>query len=594
VGLALLVLASRVGAQELDLHVARGPHYAGVPIEIELRALGFEEDPQPEARAPAPARGGLELLDVAPNVSSSITIVDGRISQTKTVEFVYRFRLLVSQPGPLEVGPFQVSQGSVVRTAPALSLEVRGVPESDRMRVELRLPSSPLYVGARVPVALQFWLEKEFRSRVHAYRLHAPLFDLSDVLRFLDASEVAGGTPVSVETASGTLKLQGRVREEISQGRRYTVVSVERTVVPLQAGSHPIPPASLLVDEATRWKRDLFGRRRATHVAKWRTRDRPRTLEVRPLPAAGRPDSFAGAVGRGFALEVTAERSVVQVGEPITLTFTLRGEGNLETVGFPPLDAEGLLPPASFRVPDTELTGDFDGTQKRFTAVVRVLDERVEEIPALTYAWFNPETQSYETTHSRPIALAVRHARMVGAGDVIHAEAGETAQQPSAARRPEAPQAKNDRFLSTDADLAIESDVTRLLHHSGGGWGEAWLSGGLYAGSGLVLLAALWDRRRRSVDPARLQRRKALEAELRRIREASRRPALEATAELADALRRMLAKVPEARSGEIERVLAECDAWNYAPAALRGTATLDASVHERAVAIAERLVERAG
>jgi hypothetical protein len=563
VGLALLVLASRVGAQELDLHVARGPHYAGVPIEIELRALGFEEDPQPEARAPAPARGGLELLDVAPNVSSSITIVDGRISQTKTVEFVYRFRLLVSQPGPLEVGPFQVSQGSVVRTAPALSLEVRGVPESDR-------------------------------SRVHAYRLHAPLFDLSDVLRFLDASEVAGGTPVSVETASGTLKLQGRVREEISQGRRYTVVSVERTAVPLQAGSHPIPPASLLVDEATRWKRDLFGRRRATHVAKWRTRDRPRTLEVRPLPAAGRPDSFAGAVGRGFALEVTAERSVVQVGEPITLTFTLRGEGNLETVGFPPLDAEGLLPPASFRVPDTELTGDFDGTQKRFTAVVRVLDERVEEIPALTYAWFNPETQRYETTHSRPIALAVRHARMVGAGDVIHAEAGETAQQPSAARRPEAPQAKNDRFLSTDADLAIESDVTRLLHHSGGGWGEAWLSGGLYAGSGLVLLAALWDRRRRSVDPARLQRRKALEAELRRIREASRRPALEATAELADALRRMLAKVPEARSGEIERVLAECDAWNYAPAALRGTATLDASVHERAVAIAERLVERAG
>jgi hypothetical protein len=130
VGLALLVLASRVGAQELDLHVARGPHYAGVPIEIELRALGFEEDPQPEARAPSPARGGLELLDVAPNVSSSITIVDGRISQTKTVEFVYRFRLLVSQPGPLEVGPFQVSQGSVVRTAPALSLEVRGVPES--------------------------------------------------------------------------------------------------------------------------------------------------------------------------------------------------------------------------------------------------------------------------------------------------------------------------------------------------------------------------------------------------------------------------------------------------------------------------------
>ena len=96
----------------------------------------------------------------------------------------------------------------------------------------------------------------------------------------------------------------------------------------------------------------------------------------------------------------------------------------------PSLNAEGLLPPAHFRVPAGDPTGEIERDAKRFTAVVRVLDERVEEIPGLAYSWFDPKTQTYETTRSRPIALSVRSAQVVGAGDVettVAKTGGETA-----------------------------------------------------------------------------------------------------------------------------------------------------------------------
>ena len=61
------------------------------------------------------------------------------------------------------------------------------------------------------------------------------------------------------------------------------------------------------------------------------------------------PPSFAGAVGRGFSLEAAADRSVVQLGDPITLTLTIRGDGNLGNVALPALEGEHGFSPERFR-----------------------------------------------------------------------------------------------------------------------------------------------------------------------------------------------------------------------------------------------------
>jgi len=279
----------------------------------------------------------------------------------------------------------------------------------------------------------------------------------------------------------------------------------------------------------------------------------------------------------------------VQVGEPIALNFELRGEGNLETASLPPLDAEGLLAPSQFRVPEGELAGRLEAGAKRFTAVVRVLDPSVREIPALEYAWFDPTTEQFQTTRSRPIALSVGEAEVIGAADVQRDATRDAEAAPGAAPAPGAPAAQRGPLLLTGADLAIERDPERLLRRAEAGAQRSWLVALLYAGSlGVVGLAQL-DRRRRSVDPAVTARRRRVGAELRRVREASSLPAHEAVAELARALRKILAEVPDARGPEIDEFLGECDARSYAPEGLRDGSPLAPEFHRRAVELAERM-----
>src|SRR5262249_31604629 len=57
------------------------------------------------------------------------------------------------------------------------------------------------------------------------------------------------------------------------------------------------------------------------------------SVQVRPLPGPA-PDAFRGAVG-SYALSVGVDRAAARVGEPITVTTAIRGDGNLSSAGDP-------------------------------------------------------------------------------------------------------------------------------------------------------------------------------------------------------------------------------------------------------------------
>jgi hypothetical protein len=592
----VLLLAHAAAAQQVELRVGRGPHYVGVPVEVQIIAEGFAEDPVPEPEVGPLAAGRLAFVGVSPNISSQVTIINGRVSQSKQVQFVYRYRFWAARAGTVELGPFRVAQGGTVLSTRKVRLAVSEVPLSDRLRLELRVPEHPLYLGARVSVRLEWWLDLDLRKNLHGYTLRAPLFDLSGPFQFIDAEGDRGQTEVKIETSGGTLKLHGKTEERMARGRRYLVVSVTRTLVPLEVGKFEIAPATIIVNEGTRWQRELFGGRRATRVRKLRAADRPQSLEVRPLPRVGRGASFAGAIGKGFSLDVAADRTVVKVGDPIRLTLKLRGEGNLESAGLPPLSAEGGLSPTQFRLPDGDATGLLENGEKSFVRVVRVLDPAVREIPAIAYTWFDLETGTYRTTRSRPIALAVHGAEVVRAEDVVSTAIGEqeSAEEPQSGMTPSeavAPEATASRVRVSGADLAIERDPATLLRDDGGSFGSPWLWGGLYGGPVLLVLLAWLERRRAAVDPALIRRRKALRAEHRRIRGAVKQGDRAAAAEVSSALRKMLAEVPQARSAALDTFLAECDAVTYSPAEEATAFARRPEFEERARSLSDAILE---
>ena len=144
-----------------------------------------------------------------------------------------------------------------------------------------------------------------------------------------------------------------------------------------------------------------------TRTRNVRVTARPQTLDVQAVPAVGRPASFAGAIGEGFSLEVAADRTVLQAGDPVKLTFTIHGDGSLDSASLPALAAAGLSP-TQFRLPDGDVPGIAEAGGKRFEVTVRVVDPAVREIPPIEYSWFNHvDGNLFVTLASAPSSLQI-------------------------------------------------------------------------------------------------------------------------------------------------------------------------------------------
>jgi len=594
VAVAGLALGPReVRAQQLEIAVTPAPHHVGQQIDIRITATGFEEEPAPQIRASEPRSGRLEFVGTSPNVSEQIVLSNGTLERTKTVRFVFAYRFTSDTPGRVELGPFLVAQGGTVRETAPVGLEIREIASSDRLDVRLVLGAKPVYVGERITVGIELWIERGLRESLAGYELRVPLFDDPGRFRFVDAPPASRDTTDLVVTlAGGPLELAGTARQVREEGKQFLVVRADRTMIPLVAGGFDVAPSNVVASEGVSFRRDFFGSRRATRVRQLRSTDRPRRLVIRPVPTRGRPASFAGAIGKGFSLDVTVDRSVVQVGDPIDLAITLRGGGDLSTAALPPLHAPGLLPDDQFRAPDGELAGRVDGSRKHFSAQVRVLSADVREIPALEYSWFDPDAGSFQTARSRPIALSVRPAQVIGADSVIRAPRDDAAAEEAEAAgtrqdSPASPPTERSSALRLGADLAIQTDPDALLTNSSRAFGGTWLPTGLYAFGFALVGVAFVDRRRRAIDPADRALRQSRARELAAIRREAAKPGTDSAAALASALRRMLADSPERSSRELDALLGECDALAFARDANRTpSAELTARIVEHAQALA--------
>lgn len=125
-----------------------------------------------------------------------------------------------------------------------------------------------------------------------------------------------------------------------------------------------------------------------------------------PLPAAGRPVGFSGAVG-DLRDSLTLDPSSWRVGDPTTVTLRLTGTGNLKLLPRPELD----VPWASVTPADERVTWDSTGVvvrgAKEFDWVVtpRISGEMV--FPAVRYDYFNPATRRYVAATTPSVRVAV-------------------------------------------------------------------------------------------------------------------------------------------------------------------------------------------
>lgn len=185
------------------------------------------------------------------------------------------------------------------------------------------------------------------------------------------------------------------------KGQPYNYVTWRKTVLyPQKTGKLVIAPLTLnvSVDVPTN-RRDFFGNRVYQKTPKIITAGR-RTLEVRPLPLAGRPADFDGAVG-DFDLNVKFNKTALKSSESFQATIKVTGRGNLKLFSLPQLNAPSSLEvyePEHKEEVRTNLLGMKGSIEDTYTIVPQYQGNY--PIPPVSFSYFDPVKELYVSLKS--------------------------------------------------------------------------------------------------------------------------------------------------------------------------------------------------
>ncbi len=535
-----------LSAQEIQLARPRGPYYVGEPVVIQVQAQGFEPGAQVSCRLPSDPPQGITVQ--GPQVSqasqSFTQIINGRMTSSETVNYRFSFLITADREGEFMVGPFEVTTASGPRIVEGVSFQFTDLQDDPAMQIAFSIPRNAVYVGQEIPVTVRWSFSGETRELQYAYsnlQIRSPLFDQ---FTFKDQPRRLRNALI-IATAKGGMEVDADVTKEERDGKTFVVVTAELILVADTPGDYNAIPITCRTKRVTEWGRDLFGDLVAGESVPARAVGEPLTLTIKPIPEANRPAAFSGAVGTSFNLEVAANRSEVRVGDPISLTISVRGKGNVEKLSLPELQGPELLPAEQFQVPADPVAGKYDGQAKQFKVSIRVKDRGVTRIPPLTFAWFNPELEQFQTTQSLPIALQVLEAQVVSAADVVSAApqpanrsmatasaGGEAGASPT--------DASHGSFVS--ANLAIVRDPALLLATASLWASPRTLSFTLYGAAVVALVIGIMMRRAGQVEPSMVQRRQRLKVLHGDVSNAVQLPPREAADLVARALREVIAQ----------------------------------------------------
>ncbi len=213
------------------------------------------------------------------------------------------------------------------------------------------------------------------------------------------------------------------IENGLFEGQPYRYVVLKRVVLyPQKEGELDIEPLALEVSlEVPTERRNFFGERIYANTNKTVSAGK-RTIQVRPLPEAGRPADFTGAVGT-FDFKVEASRDALNASESMQATVSVTGKGNLKLFQLPKLTL-----PSSLEVYEPEFSEDIrttiNGMQGSVSESYTIVPsfQGKYPIPEISFSYFNPETERYEHLRSKEITINVQGGPTAAKSDEVAPE----------------------------------------------------------------------------------------------------------------------------------------------------------------------------
>ncbi len=296
-------------------------------------------------------------------------------------------RELVLQPvaeGTYSIPAIDIEVGGNAYQTRPLTLRVTGAgapnPAMASDEAWLRATMSPgtVYVGQQTTLTVEAGFSEEVRLRL----TRPPIFD----------------TPAP--TGFWVHEIPGGVRSQLRQvdGGVIEVQTKKTAYFPLNAGRYALKASRAILDVRQGF---LY----APETREIRSAS-PR-VTVLPLPEAGQPATFRGAVGR-YNMNASVEPLSVAAGEPVQIKLVISGIGNIKALGPPPmpqvLGAEVFAPTEEST---TRIEAEMVGGTKTFTYVLIPENDGVLKIPPITFSYFDPQARAYRSVRADPVEVRV-------------------------------------------------------------------------------------------------------------------------------------------------------------------------------------------
>ncbi len=398
-----LGLVELAAAQEIRFEASVDRTRLGQSEPLQLTLSIVSDASLSHVPAPQIALGDFHVQ--GPAISTRMEMINFSTSFTRELTYT----LYAKRTGKMRLGPASIEiGGKVYQTQPIVVEIVRGATRrtgestgaagqsdefalQDHLFVQARSDRKRAYVGEQVTVDFDLF---------YRFQLHN--------VGFKEIPTFAGFWIKELFVAQ-----QLEAHREVIDGVTFNVAPLRRVALfPTSAGKRVIESMAVSCEiPARRSSRGgllddffasdpFFGRTQSAVLQSDKLE-----IEVLPLPEAGRPTEFAGAVGH-FNLTARAQPTNVKAGDPVTLRVEIEGQGNMAAVNMPNIEgAAGVKVYEPKMEEQQQIANGIYGGRRVFEFILIPETGGMLEIPPVRFAYFDPSEEKYLLLQSAPIFI---------------------------------------------------------------------------------------------------------------------------------------------------------------------------------------------
>ena len=401
--IVLLVQSNLLLAKDISVSasVDRNSIYLDDVITFSVKIDGTRDFPA----VPSPQSDGFVIIS-GPSQSSSIQIINGEMSASKTIQW----RLAPTKTGKQEIKPISVKYRRKNYRTRAVSVTVSDRKATTPAPRTGNIPAPQTHAPRRAESGKYNIFLKANVSKHTLYKGEELIISFD--LYFQNVRNFATQKLPDARgfwTEQFPEKRNPTIESVVLNGIAYKRATLRRLALfPTTTGDLVIDPmlinCEIVVPSQRRrsvfddffddsfFRDPFFSSTKTVEV-----RSEPVSVHVKELPVAGKPAGFSGAVGN-FVIESEIDTLQTKQDQALTLRYKISGSGNINAVKLPPLKL-----PANVEIFEPKIERTINNKGKSIRGSVSyeyVLIPRSSgrlRIPSLNYVYFNPIVKRYQS-----------------------------------------------------------------------------------------------------------------------------------------------------------------------------------------------------